>query len=186
MWPLEPVSGRWSSVSQHLSAPSVKSNDADLGTAEKHPQAQVIGTDLSEIQPTRRLPNCTFLQDDSEDEWLFGSTDNPTRFDYIHLRQVLTCFNDPRAVMRQAFKNLKPGGWVEYTDTCMDLQSVDNNTEGMCAAVLAEPGIGADSDPIGTAIETWCKLLAKGMALKGRDLNVMKHYAQWMREEGCK
>lgn len=55
--------------------------------AKQHPNATVIGTDLSLIQPTDNLPpNCTFVREDSEEPWVFGKS-----FDYIHWRLMLTC-----------------------------------------------------------------------------------------------
>jgi Methyltransferase domain len=65
----------------------------DLGTgtgkwaiefADKHPAVQVIGTDLSPIQPTTVPPNCCFIVDNIEDEWVFRES-----FDYIHGRMLL-------------------------------------------------------------------------------------------------
>jgi hypothetical protein len=70
------------------------------------------------------------VQDDAEDEWLFGSTDRPVRFDYVHLRMVATCFDDQLRVMRHAFKNLNPGGYIEYFDTLFQFESVGDTIEG--------------------------------------------------------
>jgi SAM-dependent methyltransferase len=125
--------GLWSLVLSQSVQVFAKISGTNIYAAEQNPECQVIGIDLSEIQPTWRLSNCSFVQDESEDEWLFGSTENPIQFDYVHLRQVLTCFNDPRTVVRHAYKRLKPGGWIEYTDTCMDLKSIDNNIQGVYA-----------------------------------------------------
>lgn len=49
--------------------------------AEEHPEAQVFGSDLSLIQPLYVPPNCTFVREDCEEEWVYGFL-----FDYIHLR----------------------------------------------------------------------------------------------------
>lgn len=66
------------------------SNVLDIGTgtgiwavefAEAHPETQVFGTDLSLIQPSYVPPNCSFVREDSEEDWVFGFP-----FDYIHLR----------------------------------------------------------------------------------------------------
>ena len=96
--------------------------------ASENPNTQVIGTDLSAIQPVDYAPpNCTFVKEDSEEEWLFRKEPPPgakpedaedlrIQFDFVHLRMVVTCFTDPKRVMRHAFENLKPGGWVEYQD----------------------------------------------------------------------
>lgn len=51
---------------------------ADIGTgaaqwaiefANQHPSAQVVGTDLSPIQPAWKPPNCTFLIENAEEKW---------------------------------------------------------------------------------------------------------------------
>lgn len=49
--------------------------------AEERPESQVFGSDLSLIQPLYVPPNCQFVREDSEEEWVF-----PFSFDYIHLR----------------------------------------------------------------------------------------------------
>lgn len=67
-------------------------NVLDIGTgtgewaidfAELHPDAQVFGTDISIIQPLYVPPNCQFVREDSEEEWVFTFP-----FDYIHLRMM--------------------------------------------------------------------------------------------------
>lgn len=94
--------------------------------AEKHPSARVIGTDLSQIQPPGRHPNVEWIQEDAEDDWAHL----PLKFDYIHLRMMLTCFDDPKAVMRRAFHNLHPGGWIEYQDGGPDAYCHDTSSLG--------------------------------------------------------
>ena len=70
--------------------------------------------------------NCTWIKEDSEEEWLYSH-----KFDYVHLRMVLTCFNDKRVVIKHAFKNLNPGGWIEFQDTVPgELASLDNDVQG--------------------------------------------------------
>lgn len=101
-----------------------------LQYSAEHPRSQVLGTDLSKIQPpTADTPNCTFMKDDAEAEWLFQR-----RFDFVHLRQVITCFDDPRKIVRQAFLNLNAGGWIEYQDFGLDLVSDDNSVHGTSIA----------------------------------------------------
>jgi len=51
--------------------------------AEAHPSCQVIGTDLSPIQPTTVPENCSFLVDNFEEPWVFNEP-----FDYIHSRML--------------------------------------------------------------------------------------------------
>ncbi|KAK8128053.1 hypothetical protein PG984_009161 [Apiospora sp. TS-2023a] len=60
--------------------------DADFAlVADKFPEAQVLGVDLSPIQPLWVPPNASFLVDDIEDhEWTFGSG-----FDLVYMRHTL-------------------------------------------------------------------------------------------------
>lgn len=81
--------------------------------AQEHPNAKVIGTDLSAIQPANRPENVDFIKDDAEEEWLFPQV---PAFDFIHLRLVSSSFDDPRKVMESAINGLGEGGWLEYHD----------------------------------------------------------------------
>lgn len=104
-----------------------------------------------------------FIRDDAEDTWEFG----PQKFDYIHARHVMSCFDQPRAVMAQAFANLAPGGWVEYHDTTVDVLSMDGSAQG-------------------TTLEEWGRLIMAGAAASGRDVRVSMHYKEWLEEVGCR
>jgi ubiquinone/menaquinone biosynthesis C-methylase UbiE len=57
--------------------------------ADEHPSARVLGTDLSPIQPAQVPPNCEFLIDDCEQEWIFHN-----QFDYIHTRAMVAAVKD--------------------------------------------------------------------------------------------
>ncbi|TLD21426.1 hypothetical protein PspLS_09121 [Pyricularia sp. CBS 133598] len=84
--------------------------------SDEFPEAEVIGTDLSPIQPNEVPENCYFYVDDSSEEWDFGFD-----FSYIHTRLTFGCFSDMRTqVIDQALRNLKPGGWLE----CQELDPV--------------------------------------------------------------
>jgi hypothetical protein len=65
----------------------------DLGTgtgkwaiefADAHPTVHVTGTDLSPIQPELVPPNCTFIVENFEDDWMFREP-----FDFIHGRTLM-------------------------------------------------------------------------------------------------
>ncbi|KAK8094898.1 hypothetical protein PG997_001583 [Apiospora hydei] len=120
--------------------------------AREHPGAHIIGTDLSKIQPENPPDN---------EPWEFG----PARFDYVHVRFVFSCFNDPRSVMRQAFGHMAPDGWIEYMDSTTDFASLDGSVEG-------------------TTIKQWGELMRAGAALRGRNLDVTRFYKQWLEEIG--
>ncbi|KAL1995846.1 hypothetical protein VTN49DRAFT_712 [Thermomyces lanuginosus] len=80
--------------------------------ADLHPQAEVIGSDLSPIQPTLVPPNVKFLVDDIESEWAYER--NP--FDFIHARYLAGSIKDFGRLIKQCYRSVKPGGWVEFQD----------------------------------------------------------------------
>ncbi|KAK3938617.1 S-adenosyl-L-methionine-dependent methyltransferase [Diplogelasinospora grovesii] len=141
----------------------------DLGTgtgiwaiefATQHPSADVLGTDLSPIQPEYVPPNCHFEVDDAEDDWVFGRP-----FDYIHLRLMFHAFRSHPTVIRSAFENLNPGGWMEWQDYYCHLQAVDGTMAG-------------------TALERWTRLYIEGGQRLGRDMLAPRKYKRWMEEAG--
>ncbi|RMJ07903.1 hypothetical protein BHE90_002261 [Fusarium euwallaceae] len=77
--------------------------------ADQFPSAQVIGTDISPIQPSWIPPNCEFHIDDAQLDWTWP-TDH---FDYIHIRDLYGSIDDWSALYAKAFRHLKPGGWFE-------------------------------------------------------------------------
>ncbi|KAJ4112519.1 hypothetical protein NW768_011686 [Fusarium equiseti] len=89
----------------------------DLGTgtgiwaidfADEHPSAEVIGTDLSPIQPEWTPTNCVFEVDDFEDPWVYKKP-----FDYIHARELEGCIANEEQFFQRAFENLTSGGYLE-------------------------------------------------------------------------
>lgn len=93
--------------------------------ADSHPEVQIIGTDLSPIQPNDVPPNLQFLIDDmEEDEWHFHQP-----FDFIHSRMMVGSFKDWPKFMSTAYKWLRPGGWLECQD--VDSLSCDDDTFSM-------------------------------------------------------
>lgn len=48
-----------------------------IDIAEKFPMAEVVGTDLSPIQPSWVPPNCSFQVDDAMLEWTFRDVISP-------------------------------------------------------------------------------------------------------------
>jgi len=128
--------------------------------AVQHPSAQVIGTDLSPIQPEYVPPNCRFEIDDAEDEWLYTE-----QFDYIHLRMMFHCFKDHVGVIRSAFEHLRPGGYMEWQEWPGVLQSSDDSIRG-------------------TAVERWSRLFVEAGTRLGRDMLAPRKYRDWMIEAG--
>lgn len=69
-----------------------------MDVADDHPQARVIGIDLSPIQPTSVPPNLEFQVMDADEEWDFNE-----RFDLIHTRlmngvSTLTVHDNPSRI----------------------------------------------------------------------------------------
>jgi SAM-dependent methyltransferase len=92
--------------------------------ADSFPSAEVIGTDLSPIQPSWIPPNLRFLVDDAESQWLFSAT---RPFDFIHARDLGGAIADWPRLLRQAREHLRPGGWVELQEFEVTLKSDDES-----------------------------------------------------------
>ncbi|KAH8647694.1 S-adenosyl-L-methionine-dependent methyltransferase [Xylariales sp. PMI_506] len=146
--------------------------------AKHNPDSYVIGTDLSAIQPTPRYPNCTFVKADAEDDWVFTepnlnyprddsseSEGHHIMFDYVHLRYLYTCFNDVRTVMRHAYDNLNPGGWIEFQEARIKCHQ-------------------ANPDFKGDAIQRWGDGCILGAQASGRDIEKVLKYKGWLEEIG--
>ena len=94
-------------------------------TAEQHPEADVLGNDLSPIQPEYVPANCRFEIDDIDDTWVYNH-----QFDYVHGRYVISFLTDPAGLFKKIYENLKPGGYVEIMETLMLLEAVDDSLNG--------------------------------------------------------
>ncbi len=79
--------------------------------ADEHPNASVLGTDLSPVQPSYVPPNCSFIVDDVESDWTFSK-----QYDFIHSRFLVVAMHDWPRYFRQAFQQLRPGGWIEVQE----------------------------------------------------------------------
>jgi hypothetical protein len=81
--------------------------------ADAFPSALVIGTDLSPIQPDLVPTNLRFYVDDVESEWVYPPNE---AFDFIHARGMGGSISDFDQLYRQAYANMKPGGWIEMQE----------------------------------------------------------------------
>lgn len=43
---------------------------------------------------------------------------------------MLTCFDEMRVVMTQAFQNMTPGGWIELQDTAFEFFQANGSFSG--------------------------------------------------------
>ncbi|KAI9766463.1 MAG: hypothetical protein M1840_006570 [Geoglossum simile] len=128
----------------------------DIGTgiwaidfADEFPSAEVVGTDLSPIQPEWVPPNLTFIIDDCEADWTF-----PHKFDFIHARTLGGSITNLPRLLRQAYDNLEPGGWLEMQEYETTSKSDDN------------------SFPPDSALLRWINNLNRAAEKLGRPLNI--------------
>ncbi|KAK1488066.1 hypothetical protein CCUS01_14797 [Colletotrichum cuscutae] len=84
----------------------------NVQVGDNYPEAHVIGIDLSLIQRGFVPPNVKFLVDDAEAEWLYP--DNSIGF--IHPRHMAPFIKDWPRLLRQAYRVLKPGGWIKLQE----------------------------------------------------------------------
>ncbi|RBR24860.1 uncharacterized protein FIESC28_02350 [Fusarium coffeatum] len=89
--------------------------------ADMFPHASVVGTDLAPIQPSWVPPNLEFQIDDCTQEWTF----QPESLDYVHIRWMLGSIMDWTALFQQAYRALKPGGYIESFEPSSCFESDD-------------------------------------------------------------
>ncbi|KAL7796738.1 S-adenosyl-L-methionine-dependent methyltransferase [Trichoderma ceciliae] len=106
------------------------------------PSSQVVGTDLSPIQPMMVPPNVSFYVEDSSDSW-----DYSNKFGYIHTRLTAGCWGSfEQEIAQQAFEALEPGGWLESQELEAAFNCDDNtmDPEGPMCAWIKEMRVAAD------------------------------------------
>ncbi|KAI0003510.1 S-adenosyl-L-methionine-dependent methyltransferase [Xylariaceae sp. FL0662B] len=128
--------------------------------AIEHPESDVLGTDLSPIQPEFVPPNCRFEIDDIEDDWVFSH-----KFGYIHARHMVGSVKDFPKLFRAIYDNLNPGGWAEFQDYYVKLRSIDGTLDG-------------------TALQRWNNMLNHALSLTGRSGLAAVKYKGWFEEAG--
>ncbi|KAH7309488.1 S-adenosyl-L-methionine-dependent methyltransferase [Stachybotrys elegans] len=113
-------------------------NVVDIGTgtgiwaidfADKYPDAKVIGTDLSPIQPSWVPPNIDFQIDDCTQPWTFEENS----LDYVHIRWLFGSIKDWTELFKQAYRCLKPGGWLETHEASVQFSSDDGSVHDKTA-----------------------------------------------------
>ncbi|KAL0930848.1 uncharacterized protein CTRU02_213583 [Colletotrichum truncatum] len=73
--------------------------------------AEIIGNDLSPIQPEWVPPNVKFEVDDIESPWLY-----PFKFDFIFSRYLAGAIGDWPKLVGNVYDHLNSGGWAEFQD----------------------------------------------------------------------
>ncbi|GAB7347281.1 hypothetical protein MBLNU459_g3368t2 [Dothideomycetes sp. NU459] len=135
---------------------SVRVLDMGTGTGiwcvemgDLHPSAEIVGVDLSPIQPDWVPPNVRFIVDDIESEWLYPEN----HFDMIHSRHMAIAIKDWDHILSSAYTHLKPGGWLEF-------QELDNRPTCDDGTMTADNGH-----------LRWTHLVADGLSRAGVNLH---------------
>lgn len=131
--------------------------------AEDFTTTEVIGTDLSPIQPSWAPPNCRFFIDDAESDWTFAPGE---AFDYIHVRSMSGGIGDWPRLLRQAYKHLRPGGWFEAQESEAWALSDDGTHEHAVTII------------------DWQNRLNQASKMFGKPMHTAPHIAPWMETEG--
>ncbi|KAL2127991.1 hypothetical protein VTI74DRAFT_9872 [Chaetomium olivicolor] len=132
----------------------------DMG--DTYPEAEILGTDLSPIQPDLVPPNVRFFIEDSSEDW-----DYPPEFDFIHTRITVGCWSDmQRQIIQRAFDHLLPGGWLE------------------CQEIPSFPSCDDDTMPPDYGWLRWAKDFTACSQLANRQVNLGPQLKDWMREVG--
>ncbi|KAK1987221.1 methyltransferase domain-containing protein [Colletotrichum cereale] len=89
---------------------------------EEFPNAEIIGNDLSAIQPTWVPPNVKFEIDDVESRWVI-----PKPYDFIFCRYMAASLGNWPKLVQRIFRNTNPGGWAEFQDYDLHYKSDDGS-----------------------------------------------------------
>lgn len=120
--------------------------------ADEFPNAEVIGSDLSPIQPEWVPPNVKFEIDDASMPWAWKGDS----FDFVHIRYLSGAIMDWSSLLKEAYKVNKPGAWVQTCEFDAKFHSDDDT---------------AAKDP---TLATWAQLFGKGGEKMSRSFKVVE------------
>ncbi|ODA80702.1 hypothetical protein RJ55_03661 [Drechmeria coniospora] len=123
-----------------------------IDMADAYPAAEIIGTDISPIQPSWVPPNCAFHIEDAQLEWTY----HPETFDLVHIRALYGSIGDWGELYRQAYRALVPGGWLEDMEINIQLHS-------------DVPEVRDDPDHI---FKRWARVFWEATDLMGKTLRI--------------
>ncbi|KAK6356503.1 hypothetical protein TWF718_000861 [Orbilia javanica] len=132
-----------------------------IDLADEYPEVKIRGIDLSPIQPEWVPENVIFEIDDLEQTWNFTSP-----FDYIHMRMMLGSIADWPRLIKQAYNNLTPGGWIESQE------------------VLTHAFCDDGSIPEDCNWKKWEKLYVDAARQCGRPIDIAKDLKGWFEDAG--
>ncbi|WZH42904.1 S-adenosyl-L-methionine-dependent methyltransferase [Fusarium acuminatum] len=124
--------------------------------ADSFPDTQVIGTDVSPIQPGWIPPNLRFEIEDCTQGWTFA----PNSQDYIHFRWLVGSIVDWEQLFKEAYRCLKPGGYIESHEALSRMDCDDGS--------IAEK----------SAMHQWGKFFVEGGKKIGRSFTIVEDGVQ--------
>ncbi|KAK2747892.1 hypothetical protein FQN55_004769 [Onygenales sp. PD_40] len=133
-----------------------------MDIADIYPSAQVIGTDLSPIQPGGIPDNVEFIVDDALQEWTFPKSS----FDFIHIRCLGGSIPDWPRLLTQCYETIKPGGQIEVSESRTQLCCDD------------------DSFPEDSLCKKWMKEHQRLAAKCGFHFDVFPNFRGWVQDAG--
>ncbi|KAF4416316.1 hypothetical protein FACUT_12677 [Fusarium acutatum] len=130
--------------------------------ADEHPNVEVIGTDLSPIQPSWVPPNVKFELEDATKDWSWPKS----HFDLVHVRFLMGAIADWGTLFKEASHCCKPGGFVESGEINPTFYSDDGSID--------------DVD----ALQTWNRLVIESGKGFGRSFTDIENDIQLFRDAG--
>ncbi|KAA8620669.1 hypothetical protein SMACR_12884 [Sordaria macrospora] len=124
--------------------------------ADEFPNAEVIGTDVTPIQPSWVPPNVQFEIEDCNQQWTWPAN----TFDFINLRNLMGVVDDWNALYRNAYRVAKPGGYVECYTTSSRFLSDDGSVKE------------------GSSLDQWGRVFREGGKKLGRTFSVYEEDLQ--------
>lgn len=136
-------------------------NVLDIGTgegqwamdvADKYPNLTVYGVDLFPPPQDWVAPNCILEVDDVTKPWMWKQ-----QFDLVHIRWMFGAFTEDEwdSIYRKAYKNLKPGGWIEHAEISIAFECDDGTL------------------PADSIMTRWYDIFAKCVAKMGKRVDTL-------------
>ena len=130
--------------------------------ADKFPDAEVIGTDLSPMPAGMQPDNFRFEIDDACSPWVYPED----HFDFIHIRGLLGSVADWPELYGQALTHLAPGGYIEHVEYSVQIWSADGPL------------------PPESPFASWADRAIHAGEQNGKSWEVAEQMAGWIREAG--
>lgn len=100
-----------------------------IDVADEFPEAQVMATDISPIQPDFLPPNLANFIEDCTSVWSWPDD----CFDLVHIRCLNGSVKSWETLFKDAYRCVKPGGYVESCELSVRIESDDGSvTKNSC------------------------------------------------------